>query len=98
MSTVHSKSTYSRSDNQYHRVFKYNDPQHTPYNKRPYEEVSNMELIVNAHIRSMDWLEIRTEEFRTNKNKDVRSVCHAITLNKEQVIALRDMLNEQFPI
>lgn len=97
MSTIHDKSTASVVVGEHHRTFHYRDPQHTPYNKRSWEETSMATLRVNAHIRTQDWLEILTEEHRTNKNNDVRTISHHITLNGDQARQLRDMLNEQFP-
>ena len=97
MSTVHEESKIERKDTEYHRRLVYRDPQHTPYNKRPYEEVSTMKLEVEAH-RKAEWLTIFTEEARTNKANDVRFIGHSITLRPEQALALRDMLNEQFPV
>ncbi len=96
MSTVHGKSTIERIDDVHFRKLRYNDPQHTPYTKRPFEEVSNMNLTFEAH-RNAKWLSIHTEEARIH-GSNVRFHSHYVTLRPEQAIALRDFLNEQFPV
>lgn len=97
MTSLHNFSTYERNDTEFHRGFKYRDPKHTPSNKRVGEEESVMIFSVQAHKKA-GWLSFRTEEYRTNKKNDVREIASYVTLTNEQAIALRDMLNEQFPV
>ena len=97
MSSLHDKATVERKDTEFHRILKYRDGEHTPYNKRHGEEVSVMIFTVEAHRKS-DWVSIHTSEFRTNKKNDVREITHSITLRADQALALRNILNEQFPI
>lgn len=96
MTTIHENSTYDVAEDKNFRKFFYHDPYHTPYNKKFGEVISTMDLMVNAHKRTTDWLEITTTETRTT-SKGIRGVTHHLTLREEQAIALRDMLNEQFP-